>query len=725
MIVSSRLIKYLKDRFKLLLAVALLLYPFAKTLPQEEGKRMQWNLFNSTNEAELSTVNIFQIDFDTSTNGNISGDSRFIDTYRNNNFQAIKINNDKWSSFSDHNNLIINTDTLRIGENEIKVKYQNVALEKASEASTFYVYMNDLPLQKRKYFIPILIIILILITLFALMAFRSEQKLKLLVEKKTAQLSKTAREYQNLFDNTNDAIIIFDPSTEIILKANNKACEMYGFEMSEFVGMSLKKITKDIEECEKQIKQIFQTGYLKNFETKHLTKNNRTIDLLVNAAVIDYKGIKAILSNLREITELKEARIAFEEHLKFEKVISAISTDFINTKAENIDDKINSALACVGKAAGVDRSYLFLLFEDNLHFESTHGWHNEDIEPHNLKRISKSTIQWWMEQLKQFKTIHIPRVENLPAEAAAEKEILLAQNIKSLVVVPLINAEKLVGFLEFDSVVKEKTWREEDILLLKLLGQIFANAIDIVELEKKLIQAKEKTEQSDKLKSEFLTLISHEIRTPIFVIIGNIAVIKELFENTINDENRDLFESIELSTKRITRTIDLILNMSELRAGSYKPSFRKIDISAGILKKLVSEHKQLAANKNLELLYKCEAENTEVIADEYSITQIFANLIDNGLKYTKKGKVEVFVYNKENRELITEVKDTGIGMSEEFLARLFEPFVQEKQDYSRPYEGNGLGLALVKKYLDLNNAKIEVESKKGIGTTFRVTLKIT
>ena len=116
------------------------------------------------------------------------------------------------------------------------------------------------------------------------------------------------------------------------------------------------------------------------------------------------------------------------------------------------------------------------------------------------------------------------------------------------------------------------------------------------------------------------------------------------------------------------------------------------------------------------------AENDLILADDYTVTQIFSNLIDNAIKYTPSGLVEISVYNIGN-ELIAEVKDTGIGISEEYGKNLFMPFTQEEQGYTRKYEGNGLGLALVKKYCDLNNCNISVESKKNAGSIFTVCFK--
>ncbi|MCL4549008.1 MAG: PAS domain S-box protein [Bacteroidetes bacterium] len=259
----------------------------------------------------------------------------------------------------------------------------------------------------------------------------------------------------------------------------------------------------------------------------------------------------------------------------------------------------------------------------------------------------------------------------------------------------------------------------------KTIG-IYGMYVDLTqrkEAEEKMRLAKELAEQSDKLKSEFLAQISHEIRTPLNVIASNVEFLNEELTNKIGPQYLDCFTGINLSAERIIRTVDLVLNMSELQISGYKPVFKMVDLHSDVLKKLLFELQRAAAQKNLDLIYNCQLDETKILVDEYSITQVFANLIDNAIKYTKKGKVEILLTKDHQNRKIIEVKDTGIGMSENFLQRMFQPFVQEEHGYSRTFDGSGLGLALVKRYCEINNARIEVESKKNLGSTFRVIFR--
>lgn len=236
--------------------------------------------------------------------------------------------------------------------------------------------------------------------------------------------------------------------------------------------------------------------------------------------------------------------------------------------------------------------------------------------------------------------------------------------------------------------------------------------------EKELTKAKEKAEESDKLKTEFLAQVSHEIRSPLNIILGLLSLIKDENKELIGDKSYKDFEGINNAAKRIIRTIDLILNMSQMQIGSYEGKIVLFDLMDEVIENIYLEYYRLASEKGLQLNILKNNTDSKIMGDRHSVYQIFVNLIDNAIKYTNSGEINLDMYRDEEKNLVVRVSDTGIGISEEYFPMLFQPFSQEQQGYTRHYEGNGLGLALVKNYCNFNKAQIEVKSKKGEGSTF-------
>jgi PAS domain S-box-containing protein len=247
--------------------------------------------------------------------------------------------------------------------------------------------------------------------------------------------------------------------------------------------------------------------------------------------------------------------------------------------------------------------------------------------------------------------------------------------------------------------------------------------IDITDrkiMEEELIKSKEKAEESDKLKSEFLSHMSHEIRTPLNVILSYNSFLKDELSEYLNEEQVTGFNSIATAGKRLIRTIDLILNMAELNTGNLDVRINDINLFI-ILQDLAKEFEHSVKEKNLELTCSNQSGEKPIIkSDGYIVTQVFQNLIDNAVKFTNKGKIEINIYKREVSGYYVAIKDTGIGIDAGYLDKIFLPFSQEDTGYSRKFDGNGLGLALVKKYLEIIKAEIKVDSTKGNGSVFIV-----
>ncbi|MDP3150607.1 MAG: PAS domain S-box protein [Ignavibacteria bacterium] len=264
--------------------------------------------------------------------------------------------------------------------------------------------------------------------------------------------------------------------------------------------------------------------------------------------------------------------------------------------------------------------------------------------------------------------------------------------------------------------------------LRDISGKIFGTfgvSRDITErnhILEELMIAKEKAEQSNKMKDAFIANISHEIRTPLNGILGMTSIIQEIYSPNMTTEEEGYFAAIKKSSDRIIRTIDLILNYSQLKTGTFIINPKQVELSS-LCEEVTSHFITAAKSKALSLSFQNDLGKTFILADGYSIRQVIFNLLENAIIYTQNGFVKMRLYKSEQDEILLDVIDSGIGIGGEYLDHIFESFRQEKMGYSRPYEGLGLGLAVVKQILSLHNAGISVKSKKGEGTTFTINFR--
>lgn len=234
-----------------------------------------------------------------------------------------------------------------------------------------------------------------------------------------------------------------------------------------------------------------------------------------------------------------------------------------------------------------------------------------------------------------------------------------------------------------------------------------------------LVSARDKAEHSDRLKDAFLASMSHEIRTPLHVILGYVDLLRAP-EAEIEADKEMYISSMKNAGRRLMRTVEDLLHISSLRAGTFKLKRTEYDIVSAT-KKLVRSFHCEAEERGLEVVFRSNLVRAEVQADPYSIEQCISNLLDNALKYTEKGAIEISIDGTDTRCMIA-VSDSGIGISEEYVRSVFDVFSQEVSGYNRPYDGLGLGLTLTKRYAELHGGCVTVESKKGVGSRFTLEL---
>ena len=276
------------------------------------------------------------------------------------------------------------------------------------------------------------------------------------------------------------------------------------------------------------------------------------------------------------------------------------------------------------------------------------------------------------------------------------------------------NGRKLVALIKSIQIRDEQ---EEQInTLLQVL-----DISQIKKVQAELEYALDRAKEADRLKSAFLAQMSHEIRTPLNVILPSIPLLADEIGNK-DPELVSILHAVDNAGKRLHRTIDMILSMSAVQSGNYKTKFEKITL-AEELRNLTYEFSTICKEKGLEIYFTNNASSTEVSGDRYTIGQVFQNLIGNAVKYTHHGNISVSIEDYEDSRLIVKVQDTGIGMADKYIKNLFTPFSQEDSGQTRKYEGNGLGLALVKEYVTLNKGVISVQSEKNKGTIFSVVFE--
>src|ERR1035437_898995 len=252
---------------------------------------------------------------------------------------------------------------------------------------------------------------------------------------------------------------------------------------------------------------------------------------------------------------------------------------------------------------------------------------------------------------------------------------------------------------------------------------IISSINDITErkqAELELIKAKEKAEESDRLKSAFLTNMIHEIRTPMNGILGFSELLKE--PNLTSDEQQDYIQTIQISGSRMLNTINNIVDISKIESGLTKVDINETNLNEKI-EFTYKFFKPEVEIKGIKFSFKNGLQSKEAIinTDNEKVYAILTNLVKNAIKFTYEGSIE-FGYEKKGEYLEFFVKDTGVGIPQKQHQIIFKRFRQGSESHNRGYEGSGLGLSIAKSYIEMLGGEIWVESQEGKGSTFYFTI---
>jgi len=498
--------------------------------------------------------------------------------------------------------------------------------------------------------------------------------------KKNEKKLKYNLEFINSLLNSIPSPVYFKNINHEFIACNDEFAKLFNLNKNQIIGKTIKEILYPEEFASQVIKEdeiILKTG---NYQKKELVWNytdGSTNNFVLKKSVfyIDDK-IEGLVGIMAAVTEIKEIEKKLRNSELFYK---------------SITDSANDAIVLIDK-------------NDNITF-----WNlaSENTFLLKKKEVINKNIYKTIFNINQKKKIN------------SFKNIIFEKNVNSRgIIFQLIatNKEKRRFPVEISM---SKIYIEDKISYLFIIKDITERKI----YEEQLVIAKEKAEESDSLKSSFLSNMSHEIRTPMNAIVGFSQL---LTNNTFSDEKKKTFvEQININSESLMKLIEDIIYVSKIETGKIeiKKENCKINTLLEEIKVSFIEHKRRMGKEDVELILN-KAINNETLninTDKQRLRQIFTNLLGNALKFTDKGYVEFGYKLKSDNELIFYVKDTGLGINSEKIKYVFDRFTKVSAKKTKLYGGTGLGLSISKHLVERLGGEISVKSKENEWSIFEFT----
>ena len=442
---------------------------------------------------------------------------------------------------------------------------------------------------------------------------------------------------------------------------------------------------------------------------------------------------EVMVGSHQDITARKKVEAELYHRVAFENLLLSTFSAFLSADKGSLDHLITQALRHIGEFARVDRAYVFRYDLAREVMTNTHEWCAEGIsaELDNLQEVPTSVAPMWTRAIFAGSPIYIPEVKALPDAWVSEREILDAQAIQSLLVLPVIVGNRPLGFVGFDSVREPRKWEAADQSLLRFFADNLGLTLVREEQNQALRLATENAErlaaekdQANRAKSEFLANMSHEIRTPMNAITGFAQMLAR--DPQLVPRQAEHVQAIVRNGGHLLRLINDILDMSKIEAGQ-----TQLNLSSFSLHDFLDEIELMfqahAAGKGLRFVVeRDEGLGEPVMGDEGKLRQVLVNLLGNAIKFTDSGSVTLRVRVEtttdeaqptgETFRFVAEVEDTGPGVSAADAARLFVPF-QQAAGATRA-GGTGLGLAISRKFVEVMGGHLALHSRVGEGSRF-------
>lgn len=521
-----------------------------------------------------------------------------------------------------------------------------------------------------------------------------------------AELIAKESRWRTIIKASPDGIILTDPRG-FVVEVSDSALKMYGYRPDDnILGKNIIDfVDKEYHlKVDNEIQELFQKG--NDFvasEFRVIKKDGTKFYIEANADVLrDENGNPAHLIFIeRDITERKKASlIRMVQYNITKEVLTAPNLEslaqVIQYELHRVIDTSNFFIALYNPVTDRLRKILFTDQKDNF------------TEWDASMSISGQVV-------KQKRDILLNRESE--AEFARDHNIALQGSAaEAWLGVPIIVNGEAYGVMTVQSYTNPNAYDESTISLFKLVAHETGIYIERQKMIDDVLQAKEKAEENDRLKSSFLANMSHEIRTPMNGILGFTDLLKDP-EN--NPETRNMYlDIIEKSGHRLLNLINDLIDISKIEAGQMKLNVAKLDIEqeiTGIYNFFLPEAKQ----KGVELrLTKKPLEINDPELDRDKFLSIITNLVKNALKFTESGHIEMGYQPAEKGMIRFFVKDTGRGIPLEKQKIIFERFGQADNNLSRNYEGAGLGLAIAKAYTEMMDGSIDMNSTPGKGSEF-------
>ncbi len=498
-------------------------------------------------------------------------------------------------------------------------------------------------------------------------------KARYIRDKQQEELNRQAimKHFDFVMKHGNDIILLIDSDMNIV-EANERAVSTYGYPREKLIGMNVSEIRTptEVPMLADHVKNLNEAGS-SYIETIHLRSDGTTFPIEISAYTVEVEGKRFYQSIGRDITDRKRTE---EEMRESNKKLSTI---------------INNLRGVVFRCNN-DRNWTMQYISDGI-YELAGYLPNEFI---NNKIRTYSSIIDPEDVNMVWNTIH-DALETGYLYTIEYRIITSSGNRKWV-------WERGRGYYE-------------DEKLVALEGFI-SDITERKRIEEELIRAKEKAEQSDRLKTAFLHNISHEIRTPMNAIVGFTTL---LDSPDTNDESRKQYiDIIYQSSNQLLSIITDIVDISNIETGQVKITHSAINLN-NLIRNLFDQYRMRAQQQNLVLNFSTHLDEGEamVVTDETKVIQIFSNLLNNALRFTKKGRIELgYVVRGDMVECF--VSDTGIGIAPEHQEKVFERFFQVEGPSSKQYSGTGLGLSISKAYAELLGGSIWLISTPGEGSLF-------